>query len=249
MTTSTPQSPNTAVSNRQIYQFHVKQIIDHTPTIRELVLALNSDQSFAFKAGQFVSLHVPSDPKPVLRAYSIASSDEDPRQLRLLLKYVPEGKASTFVWSLKGSEVLNFTGPFGRVFFRDPPLPNNYYLCTSTGLAQPLCFLLSKAKKFPDIHHRLLIGVRDESDVFLENELIELCKNIPNFSFAFVLSRSEPSKAHRLKGYVQHHIPQGDLSQTQFYLCGNGDMIKQAKQILLQEKALPAQQVLAEVFH
>ena len=105
-------------SARKIYQMTVEQIIDHTSTVRELVLKAQEPAEFVFKAGQFVMLNVPqAEGKPVLRAYSIASDDRIKNGFRLLFKFVENGIASTFVWSLQGGETLNFTGPFVKVFF------------------------------------------------------------------------------------------------------------------------------------
>src|SRR6185437_8764034 len=104
-----------------IYQMRVDQIIDHTPSVRELVLKTLQPEKFKFAAGQFVMLHIPQTPKPALRAYSIASDDRIEDGFRLLFKFVEGGLASEFVWKLQGHETLHFTGPFGRMFFKEPP--------------------------------------------------------------------------------------------------------------------------------
>ncbi len=74
---------------RTIYHMRVEEIIDHTPTVRELVLKTETPNEFGFKAGQFVMLHVPQgEAKPALRAYSIASDDRTKNGFRLLFKFV-----------------------------------------------------------------------------------------------------------------------------------------------------------------
>ena len=99
--TTTPASP--AVSLRTIHHFKVTRIIDHTPLIRELYLELTSALEFNFRAGQFVMLHVPvTGAKAALRAYSIASTDENKKGFKLIFKYVDKGLASQFVWGLWG---------------------------------------------------------------------------------------------------------------------------------------------------
>ena len=107
-------------SVRATRQMKVLQIKDLTPKVRELILKCTEPQSFEFRAGQFVMLHVPQpEGKPALRAYSIASTDQAKDGFHLLFKFVETGKASDFVWSLKGNETLQFTGPFGKVFFHE----------------------------------------------------------------------------------------------------------------------------------
>ena len=136
-------------STRVMTQMKVSSIIDHTPSVRELALEIVEPQEFVYKAGQFVTLHVPQEPKPAMRAYSIASDDRNRAAFRLLFKFVENGVASTFVWGLKGGEVLSFTGPFGRVLFKEPPTKQIVFLNTGTGLSQHYCYLMSKKDLYP----------------------------------------------------------------------------------------------------
>jgi CDP-4-dehydro-6-deoxyglucose reductase len=223
-------------STRVRYKMKVSEIIDHTPTVRELVLEATEPKEFNFKAGQFVTLHVPHDPKPAMRAYSIASDDRLKNGFRLLFKFVETGVASTYVWSLKSEEILNFTGPFGRVFFKEPPTQQIVFLNTGTGLSQHYCYLMSKKELFPDLRYRMLFGVRNEKEMYYQPQLDKLKTELKDFNYDFVLSRpSEEWKGK--KGYIQHFIKEFDYLRmdTTFYLCGNGGMIKEVKQQLEQD--------------
>lgn len=220
--------------SRTIYQMKLAQVIDHTPSVRELVLKCAEPQNFSFKAGQFVMLHVPQpEGKPALRAYSIASDERDPSGYRLLFKYVENGKASEFVWGLEGGETLQFTGPFGKVFFQEPPTEQIVFLNTGTGISQHLCYLLSKKDQYPNLRYRMLFGVRTEADMYCADQLDELKNKLSNFEWEFVLSRPSDSWKGK-KGYVQDFIKSYNYMEipTTFYLCGNGGMIKHVKEIL-----------------
>ena len=219
---------------RVIYNMNIEQIIDHTPHVRELVLKCHEPLEFKFKAGQFVMLHVPQpEGKPALRAYSIASDDRYLGGYRLLFKYVENGKASEFVWGLKGQETLQFTGPFGKVFFQEPPTEQIVFLNTGTGLSQHFSYLISKKEQYPNLRYRLLFGVRTEQDTYYAEQLNELQKNLPNFQWEYVLSRPQESWKGK-KGYVQNFIEEFDYLRipTTFYLCGNNGMIKEVKSTL-----------------
>lgn len=236
-------------TNRIIYEMHLETIIDHTEIVRELFLKTLVPNEFKFKAGQFAMLHVPTTPKPTLRAYSIASTEERKDGFRLLFKYVPNGIASNFVWSLKGGEILQFTGPFGRVFFKDPPAEQIVFLNTGTGLAQHYSYLMSKKKQFPHLKYKMLFGLRTEADLYYQKELEDLKKELPNFEFEYVLSRpSEQWKGK--KGYVQNFITEIDYknTSTHFYLCGNSGMIKDVKRILIEENQFEQDKIFSEAF-
>lgn len=235
-------------SARTKYKMKVAEIIDHTPSVRELVLQLTEPQEFSFRAGQFVTLHVPHEPKPAMRAYSIASDDRQKDGFRLLFKFVETGVASEFVWSLQGNEILDFTGPFGRVFFKEPPTSQIIFLNTGTGISQHYCYLMSKKELFPNLKYRMLFGVRSEKEMYYQPQLDQLTKEIADFKYEFVLSRPSESWQGK-KGYIQHFIKDFDyLNQdTTFYLCGNGGMIKEVKQQLEQE-GFDKTRIFAEAF-
>lgn len=233
---------------RQIYKMRVTEIRDYTPAIRELFLQCEDPAEFQFRAGQFVMLHVPTDAKPALRAYSIASSEHCKNGYRLIFKYVDNGLASEYVWKLKGGEVLDFTGPFGRVFFKEPPTEQVVFLNTGSGVSQHFSFIESFMEKYPDLKYRLLFGVRTEGDIYYMDELERLKKQLKDFEYHFVLSRSSPEWTGK-KGYVQNFLPEFNYKEipTTFYLCGNGAMIKDVK-AKLAEDGIDPKSILAEAF-
>lgn len=241
MTTITPPKPS-----RLPIPMKITSIKDLTPTVREVIV---TTENFQFLAGQFAMLNVPTEPKVTLRAYSIASDDNIRTGFKLLFKYVENGVASQYIWSLKGHETLNFTGPFGRVFFKEPPTMQVVFLSTGTGLSQHVCYLESKYKSYPETHFQMLIGVRNESEIYYDPELKELQKKIRHFNYEFVLSRPSDSWKGK-KGYVQHHLQDfkfKDVPST-FYLCGNSGMIKEVKSILIDQNGFDPQFILTEAF-
>lgn len=226
-TTPTPPVNPTRI----LRKMKVTEIRDYTSQIRELFIQCDEPRDFQFRAGQFVMLHVPVEgAKPALRAYSIASTDQKTDGFRLVFKFVEGGVASKYVWGLKSGETLDFTGPFGRVFFKEPPTQQIVFLNTGSGVSQHFSFLESNLAKYPGLRYRMLFGVRHETDVYYADELNRLKSQLKDFDFQFVLSRAKDSWSG-LKGYVQNHIDafEDKSIDTTFYLCGNGAMIKDVK--------------------
>lgn len=251
--TANPTPPR----QRVMYPHTVAKIIDHTPLTREVVFQAQGE-GICFKAGQFCTMHIPqvtatgdssdAKPKAIMRAYSFASDERSTKEFRLLLKYVEGGVASNYVWGFKGGETVNFTGPFGRIFFREPPSQQIVFLNTGSGITQHMCYLLSKKEQYPNLRYRMLFGLRHESDIFYRQQLEEIQKTLTDFKFEYVLSRPE-GKWTGKKGYVQNFISEFDYKNidTTFYLCGNGGMIKEVKQILA-ENNFDKTRILAEAF-
>ena len=237
--------------SRQIYQFKIEKIIDHTKDIRELVLKLSSSGEFKFRAGQFAMLHVPVEgaEKPALRAYSIASTEKQTDGFKLIFKFVENGVASKYVWALKGEENLNFTGPFGKVFFQEPPDEQIVMLSTGSGVSQHFSFLESKMDQYPNLKCKMYFGVRREEDIYYEPELKRLQKSLPNFEYHYVLSRASDAWTGK-RGYVQHYLKDINYKEipTTFYMCGNGGMIKEVKHQLIEVDGIDKSKIWAEAF-
>lgn len=237
-------------SARIIRQMKVQQIIDRTPKVRELILKCLDPQDFDFKAGQFVMLHVPqAEGKPALRAYSVASTDKIKSGFHLLFKHVESGKASEFIWSLNGNETLQFTGPFGKVFFQEPPTEQIIFLNTGTGLSQHLCYLQSKKEQYPNLKYRMLFGVRNEDEIYAKEELESVKRDLKDFHYEYVLSRPSENWKGK-KGYVQNFLKDFEYKNTPttFYLCGNGGMIKEVKHQLIDIDGIDKSQIWSEAF-
>lgn len=235
---------------RTIYEARLKRIASLTPLLRELVIEFVNPPIMEFQAGQFVMLHVPDEEagKPSLRAYSLASDDRVKTQFTLLIKLFGEGKASDFIRNLKGGELLQFTGPFGKLLFRQPAAPQVVLMCTGAGLSQHMSFLLSHAERFPQSKFKLLVGVWNEGEIFYQTELEALKSRLNNFTYDFVLDKPTDSWKGK-RGFVSDYIKDLNLQQTEtdFYLCGNPAMIKGAKEILAQD-GFPAERIFAESF-
>ncbi len=260
MTTESSPTAKTINPTRIQRKMKVSKIADYTPQIRELFISCEEPKDFEFRAGQFVMLHVPPDLsngpndangkplKPALRAYSIASTDEIKNGFRLVFKFVEGGIASKYVWGLTQNSILDFTGPFGRVFFQEPPTEQVVFLNTGSGVSQHFSFIESNIKKYPHLKYRMLFGVRHEEDVYYQDELRRLASGLDDFTFHYCLSRPKDSWMG-LRGYIQNHIDNFDYMNvpTTFYLCGNGAMIKDVK-AKLETAGFDMKRVFAEAF-
>ena len=223
------------------------KIVDITPSVRELYLTPTEPNTFEFKAGQFVMLHLPQPDKPALRAYSIASPDTIKDQYRLVIKFYDVGVASQWVQTLKGGEEINYTGPFGKFLFREPAAKQVVFVCTSTGLAPLYSMLMSKCTNLKDVDFKIFMGVWNEKEIFYEKELAEAKAKIPRLETNFVLD-SPQADWKGPKGRVTEYIAKLDLTKpTEFYICGNPAMIKAVKE-LLASKNFPADKIYTESY-
>ena len=190
--------------------------------------------SFHFFPGQFVSVLVPGagpGGRDLRRAYSIASEPEKAK-VELCVKLVEGGPGTTYLNSLKIGESLNGIAPYGDFVFKVRPGRKALMIATGTGIAPFRSMIFSKifAENKP-LDTTLLFGARDAKDLLYTDEMEKALGS----GFVPVLSRpSEPwSGFHgRVTDWLRKNESKMVWQETDFYLCGNGAMIDEVKQIL-----------------
>lgn len=138
--------------------------------------ATTRDAGFRFENGQFVMLGLPTDGKPLLRAYSIASANWEERLEFFSIK-VPDGPLTSRLQHVRpGDEVLVGRKPTGTLLVSDlHPGRNLYLLGTGTGLA-PWLSIVRDPETYDRFEHVVVChGVRHARDLayrgFLRDEL------------------------------------------------------------------------------
>lgn len=224
------------------------------PDVKHLAFEKIEGPAFEFIPGQFISIHFEWEDKLLRRSYSVASVPGKSDLIEFSLSYVPDGAASQFLFNLKDDDIINVSGPYGRLILRDET-PQRYLLvATGTGVTPYRSMLPELSKRLtadPELTIELLLGVRTRADALYEDEFLAFAEQHPNFHFHLHLSRealSDP-KAHEKKGYVQHGLKDLNLDPERdiIYLCGNPNMIDESV-VLTKEFEFPIQQVRREKY-
>lgn len=215
----------------------------------EFVFA-HDEPELTFRPGQFISTQVGTDElgNPVLRSYSIASPPERRGELVLILRLVENGVGSQFFDALKPGDSIRFTGPMG-FFVNELEHPGEaIYIATGTGIA-PFFPMLEETLRRPEsgrVH--LFWGLRNEQDLFGQDELAALTARHPRFSMGIYLS--QPQGFARLRGRVNGPVLEllPSLKAPTFYMCGNGQMIEELKSALVARGVNRKRQIRTEAF-
>ena len=211
----------------------VKRIEQVTHNTRRYWVELPGSPSFDYKPGQFVTLDLPISEQrnKRWRSYSIAAMPDGGNVIELLIVYVEGGVASKYIFDeLKEGSSLTLRGPQGVFVLPDLLDKDIFMVCTGTGIAPFRSMLQSIAHDnipHKDIH--LLFGTRTREDLLYHDEMKELERSLPRFSYHPTLSRQ---KWEGDMGYV-HHIYEKLCAARQpahFMLCGWRAMIDEAKE-------------------
>ncbi len=223
-----------------------------THDIVELRMQLLEPASISFEAGQYVQLES-ADYKgheSVMRGYSISSLPSDDRHLELIIRRVPDGICTTWVFDhlKEGAEVL-FSGPYGFFHLSDTQAP---IICIAGGSGMAPIWSIVRDMKEKGIARptTYFFGALTQRDLFFLDEFRQLEKDCPWFKFVPALSK-EPADSGwtgergLITEVVARHFP--DASQHEAYLCGSPGMID-ASVAVLTKNGMPEQNVFYDKF-
>ncbi len=239
--------------NVKEFETTVTEIIDLTDTIKKLRFQLPEGEEFNFKPGQYVQLRAPlyeGNDEEVYRAYSIASSPTEKGYFELVIGYVPEGIATTYVHHHLevGNKVL-INGPFGDFYYQDTDR-DMVMVATGTGVAPILAIL--NYMRTNDIKRKatFYFGAKTTSDLFMLDYFKELEETLFDFTFVPTLSRvSEGEVWNGQKGRVNNAIDKllDSGENKEAYLCGNAAMIDSVVTSLT-NKGMPVELIFYDKF-
>ncbi|NOY61670.1 MAG: 2Fe-2S iron-sulfur cluster binding domain-containing protein [Gammaproteobacteria bacterium] len=191
-------------------------------------VTLRCPATFNYRAGQFITLFRDESNG---RSYSIANVPELGEPLELHVQRVPGGQISGWIWDeLNSADQVVIAGPHGDSFYLPDESQQGLLLIgTGSGLA-PLWGIVRDALNqghAGPIH--LFHSSYNEQGLYLFDELKNLAKQHDNFTYTPSVSGAEVvGFAHgRADAVALAALPQ--LSGWRIHLCGNPDMVKDAK--------------------
>jgi len=228
------------VASVQRFTAKVLAVRQLTHDVRQIDLRLIEPAEIRFKAGQFVSFEVPDarTGRLVTRPYSIASSPSSTQTISLLLNLVPHGPGSTYLFGLQEGDKTSFAGPAGNFYLRDDPARDVLFVATGTGIAPFRSMLYANAERPQPAGSVLYWGLRSQRDLYYQDELARMTRDLPSASSVITLSRPDPGwdgPSGRVTALVEREIQ--DVKRLAVYLCGNSGMITEITRII-QSKGL-----------
>lgn len=236
------------------FKIQVDRLEDLTPYIKGLTLAIiEQEEGITFKPGQYIQLEIPKyklSGAPEFRAFSMASFPEEQQKVELYVGLVEKGVVSTYVHDfLKAGDELVMRGPFGDFYYRDSDR-DILMIATGTGLAPIMSILRYMRREQIQRKATLFFGTRLEEDLYCVEELKNLEKELPTFTYVPTLSRvpdDSPWKGDRgrVTALIEKRIPEG--ANLDVYICGNAEMVESCLELLM-KKGIPEEQIYFDKF-
>lgn len=231
----------------------VSRIFQETEDVKtfRLMNPLGGMLPFTFLPGQFLSVTVTSDGKPVKRGYTIASSPTQADYVEITVKHKEGGLVSGILHdSVQEGDLLEFSGPSGSFTFTGQECKCILLVGAGVGIT-PLMSVLRYLtdRSWPgDIY--LVYGCSTPNDIIYEEELTYLQHRHPNLKVIITVSRPEGTDWSGTTGRINKELLEKsvpDIASRYVHICGPVPMMDSIKQTL-SELGIPKDRIRTEAF-
>ncbi len=243
------------------YDIKLSEVNAETSDAKSLVFDIPEDlkETFAYKAGQYLTLKFNINGDEVRRSYSLSSAPVE-NKWRVCCKRVQNGLVSNHICdNLKTGDFVSIMAPDGRFVFQANEEREARYLLFGAGSGITPIISIAKEilEKEPLSTVYMMYGNTDENNVIYKEELAGLEKK---FQGQFYIKHAYSSLAGKkgllggifkksnmdlpyypgqisketIKKLIKNY-PEINLSKAYAYICGPGSMNEDVKEILVKE--------------
>ncbi|GLT15379.1 hybrid-cluster NAD(P)-dependent oxidoreductase [Vibrio algivorus] len=182
----------------------------------------DSETTFDFIPGQFITLGIEVEGKTEYRAYSLSSMPNQ-SELQLTIKRVVDGKVSNYIVdSLQEGQTVSVLKPAGEFHIEQPHGKRIVLLSAGCGITPVMSMaktLLSDKTDTTDIH--FIHAATELEQVIYHQELLEMAASHKRFHFDVMLENAQGSE------YLEGRLTQAalkqfcpDIAERSAFLCG-----------------------------
>ncbi len=200
----------------------------------------NLKDTFAFKAGQYITLKTVINGNEIRRDYSLCASPKS-NDLKVGIKEVKDGTFSAFAnKQLKVGDTLEVAPPKGRFVFtpNDTKTKHIALFAAGSGITPVLSIIKCALEEEIHSHVILVYGNKNSQDTMFLNDLLELQHQYKTrFAIQFVFSQSQEDNAvfGRIEKSTVNLVIKNKykhITIDDYYLCGPEGMIYTVKDVL-----------------
>ncbi|WP_030253973.1 hybrid-cluster NAD(P)-dependent oxidoreductase [Streptomyces violens] len=193
-----------------------KQVHDVTADVRTFVLEPTEPQLFRHDPGQFLTLVLDIDGRPVERCYTISSPPTRPDLVTITVKRVPGGLVSNWLHDhLSPGTTVRARGPLGQSSLARHPAPKYLFLSAGSGVTP----VMSMTRTLYDLAHPVDVAfvhsARTYDDIIFRHELEFITATAPNFRVFHLLDE----RGEQLNTEILREIAP-DFFEREVFTCG-----------------------------
>lgn len=213
-----------------------------------ILLAVNFQDAFEFRAGQFVNLQREDG---LTRSYSIANIPDESNILEFHIRRLPHGRFSEWLHDeVKVGDTIMVSEASGHCFYIPERSEQGMLLIgTGTGLAPLEGILKDALKQGHSGPIYLFHGCREFEDLYRIEEMRNLAEKHSNFYYTPCISSGSVPEgfASGRVGEVLARVLPDELKDWRAFLCGHPNMVDQMKRQLFM-KGVSSHDIYADAF-
>jgi ring-1,2-phenylacetyl-CoA epoxidase subunit PaaE len=193
---------------------------------------------YLFKQGQYITLKLTINGEELRRSYSLCTSPYSEKELRIAVKEVNNGKASTYInRQLKVGDVVEVMTPLGN-FYTSLSGGNkkNYVLFAGgSGITPIISILKSILYIEKESHVTLFYANKNESSTIFKSEIDAIASNTTNLKVVYIFDEPTQKTNDLQTGIVSVEKTMalienyGSVNADVYFICGPGGMMECVK--------------------
>lgn len=198
---------------------------------------------YQYKQGQYITLKLKVNNEEIRRSYSICTSPYSEKELRVAVKEVKDGRASTFInRSLKVGDEMEVMTPMGNFYSVLSGNNKKHYVLFAggSGITPMMSILKSVLYIEKQSHVTLVYANRDEESVIFKSEIEKLAANHSD-QLKVVMTYDAPKTAvsDLQKGFLTKEKVftiienYGGVNADEYFICGPGPLMETIKEALV----------------
>jgi glycine betaine catabolism B len=257
--TSAPQTETRAsaassdASKKWSGQLRIAQIFQETDNVKtfRLMNPIGGPLPFSYLPGQFLTVTVPINGKPVKRSYTLASSPTQQDFAEITVKHEEPGEVSAFLHRrVQPGDLLEFSGPSGSFIFTGRECKCILLIGGGVGITPLMSVIryLTDRSWAGDIY--LLYSIGKPQEFIFREELEHLQRRHPNVRVIVTVSHPEGTDwkgptGRITKEFITQSVP--DLASRYVHICGPVPMMEAVRK-LLADLGVPTERIKTEAF-
>lgn len=234
-------------------RLRVSRIFQETPDVKtfRLMNPLGGVLPFGFLPGQFLTVTVAPDGKPVRRGYTVASSPTQHDYAEITVKHEEGGVVSGYLHDhVKEGDQLECSGPSGSFIFTGRECKCILLIGGGVGITPMMSVLRYLTDRSWPGEIYLLYGIHSPQDFIFRDELDYLQRRYPNLRVVVTVSHPEGTDwkgptGRISKELIAQSVP--DLASRYVHICGPVSLMEAIKKALV-ELGVPAERIKSEAF-
>jgi ferredoxin-NADP reductase len=234
-------------------RLRVSRTFQETPNVKtfRLMNPLGGVLPFAYLPGQFLTVTVAPDGKPVKRSYTIASSPTQHDYAEITVKHEEPGQVSGFLHNrVREGDLLEVSGPSGAFTFTGRECKCILLIGGGVGITPMMSVIRYLTDRAWSGDMYLLYVVHAPSDIIFREELEYLPHRHPNLRVVVTVSHPEGTDwkgttGRITKELIVESVP--DVASRYVHICGPVPMMEAVKKVLA-ELGVPMERVKTEAF-